>query len=48
MARYLVCLGDPVEGFTFYGPFPDHDSALEWCESEAGALDWTIATISEP
>ncbi len=48
MASYLVILGDPASGLTFYGPFPDYESALEWAENEAGGVNWSIDTMTPP
>lgn len=49
MAGYIVILSNRLSGdATFYGPFPDYESALEWVESEAGALEWEIAPLTSP
>lgn len=48
MASYIVILGDSVSGLTFYGPFPDYETALEWCENEAGGVNWSIDTLTAP
>jgi hypothetical protein len=49
MAGYIVILSNGLSSeATFYGPFPDHDSALEWAEAEAGALAWEIAPLTDP
>lgn len=46
MARYLVVLGNPVEGLTFYGPFSDYDAACEWTDKECRDVEWWIAPIT--
>ena len=48
MASYIVILSNGFAEATFYGPFPDHDSALEWAEQEAGGMAWEIAPLTAP
>ena len=48
MARYIVALGGTDECQTFYGPFADYESAVEWAEAEAGGLQWEIHGLGAP
>lgn len=31
---FMICFGNLVDGFTFTGPFLDHDSAVTYCEGD--------------
>ena len=46
--QYLVIAGNPVDGFAFYGPFIDFDSAVEWTERHAKNTDSWVATLETP
>jgi hypothetical protein len=47
MEKFLVINGDPVGGFSFTGPFDDHDSALTWAEQNLKD-NWWIASLESP
>src|SRR5262245_19657920 len=47
MSKWIVVTGNPVNGFTFTGPFDDSDAAAEWAESLSGE-DWWVAEIEPP
>lgn len=34
--RHILIVGNPVDGFRYYGPFPDLQSAVEWSERVDG------------
>lgn len=42
----LVVQGDPIDGFTFVGPFYS-DSAQEWADSKRDSDHW-VATMEKP
>jgi len=42
---FVVVTGNIVDGFTFYGPFPDADEAAQWAERELRGLDWVAAIL---
>jgi hypothetical protein len=42
---FIVIVGDPVQGFTFTGPFATHEAAEEWAGS---VQDWWSAFLVPP
>lgn len=42
---YTVVTGNPVDGFTFYGPFTDPEDANEWADDNLRNLDWWVIPI---
>lgn len=44
--RYILIFGNPVDGFTFRGPFPSQVAALEY--ADAIAEEWWIAELTPP
>ena len=47
--QYLVVVGNPVDGLTFFGPFEDRDDAIDWAEQrdELTGSGWWIAPLQE-
>lgn len=45
--KWIVIMGDPVDGFAYFGPFPDADSAVEWGNTN-GDSDWWITSLHDP
>lgn len=43
----IVIAGNPVDGFNYFGPFDDNESAEEWAESNISD-SWWITEIKEP
>ena len=43
---FMICLGNVVDGFTFTGPFLDHDSALAYIEDDDD--QWNIVPLNTP
>lgn len=41
---HLIVTGNPVDGFTFHGPFADRTAALDWADRECEA-DWWLAPL---
>jgi len=43
----MVATGNPVDGFLYYGPFDDFDSAVLWAEEELrGSSDaWWVCDL---
>ena len=48
MGSFIVIVGDPVDGFRYYGPFDDHDSAVKWAEAELDGERWWVADMEPP
>lgn len=46
--KYIIVTGNPVDGFTFMGPFGTRESAIEWTEDNSRDLsaDWWIAALT--
>lgn len=47
-APHIVIIGDPVDGFRYYGPFPNWDEASDWTETDCRDCDWWIAPLIAP
>jgi hypothetical protein len=45
MDKYIVVVGDPVDGFEFYGPFNTEPEAIEWAGENLNG-DWWTASLS--
>jgi len=43
---WLVVVGDPQDGFTHYGPFTDHDTALRYAEQSKDS--WWVIPLLPP
>lgn len=43
----LLVTGNPVDGFSFVGPFDDHAKASEWADRRMDS-DWWIVPIEKP
>jgi hypothetical protein len=50
MEHHLVMVGNPFDGLTPYGPFPDYDTALKFVQEnlEGGDTEWWIAALHDP
>ena len=49
MSKFIVVMGDVVDGLRFYGPFSDSDEAGEFAEGErCGNEPWTCAELYDP
>ncbi|QWY83553.1 hypothetical protein [Rhizobium phage RHph_X2_28B] len=47
--KYIIISGNPVDGFTFIGPFDSADEATQYTESNSKDLyDWWLAPLTEP
>ena len=42
---FIVITGNFVDGFIFYGPFPDSDEAIRWAERELRGLEYWISEL---
>ncbi len=42
---FIVIAGNPVDGFSFYGPYSTHDEACEWGE-RANGEEWWVAALA--
>ena len=45
----IVVTGNPVDGFTFYGPFPSGQEAVEWADNAGRGdcdTDWWVAPLT--
>jgi len=43
---YIVVLGNPVDGFTFWGPFRNVEDAIDWAERSVLTTSWWIADLN--
>jgi hypothetical protein len=43
----IVITGNPMSGFTYYGPFANRAVAHAWANDILGANDWWIAPLSD-
>lgn len=43
---FMICFGNVVDGFTFTGPFLDHDSAVAYCDGDDD--QWNIVPLTTP
>lgn len=41
---YIICTGNPCEGFNYIGPFEDHDDAVRQAEN-VGYESWWIIEL---
>ena len=48
MNRYLVLIGNVIDGVEFFGPFDTHEDALEYASRHHGGAEWHIGTLNEP
>lgn len=44
---HVVMIGNPVDGFTIYGPFKTGEDAILWAQDEV-ETDWWIAKVFPP
>lgn len=44
MGMHIVVVGNPVDGFTFFGPFKTLGDAVVWAE-ESVDRDWCVAPL---
>lgn len=42
----IIVTGNPVDGYTFHGPFTDTDTALAW--AERCGESWWLAVLDKP
>jgi hypothetical protein len=49
MEALIVVSGNPVDGFTFHGPFHLREDAIAWAEDAVTTgYSWWIANLNEP
>lgn len=47
--KVIIMDGNPIEGFSFTGPFDEPDEAIRWAETEARLeADWWLIVLSPP
>jgi hypothetical protein len=46
--KWIVIVGNVVDGLTFFGPFYNREAALDWTEANPIDSDWTIGPLAEP
>lgn len=46
MKTHIVVIGNPVDGYSFYGPFEDSEDACEF--AEANLDEWWLADLMNP
>ena len=46
MNNFIVIVGNPVDGFSFYGSFDTESEATDWAGDEYGSMnDWWVAEV---
>ena len=45
--KYLIIIGNPVQGFDIFGPFDDVDQAITWGEDLVQG-DWWLTELVSP
>ena len=45
METWIVCSGNPADGFTYYGPFDDHELAENWGTMMCRDGWWIISLV---
>jgi hypothetical protein len=49
MKQAVLLVGNIVDGYRFYGPFPNAADALKWAEDTFAEQEtWEVAKLSEP
>jgi hypothetical protein len=43
--QFAVALGNAFDGITLYGPFEDHEEAIEWASENDGGKPWEVVTL---
>lgn len=46
--QYIVIYGNPADGFTYSGPFINHEKAEKWAVSNDMGDTWWIASLESP
>lgn len=46
MGMHIVLVGNPVDGFSFFGPFTTSDEAATWAEAAPLNDDWWVAPLN--
>ena len=47
--KHIIIVGNPVEGYEFYGPFESPNDAIKFHDEELGYTDhWKIAKLNAP
>lgn len=44
--KWMMVEGNPVDGFSFTGPFESNEAAWQYAEGQGG--DWWLARLEEP
>lgn len=43
----IVIIGNPIDGFEYYGPFDTHQQAADWGEDLVSG-DWWVTIVESP
>lgn len=46
--EFIVCYGNPCDGFEYIGPFEDAHNAGDYAELWLKNFDWWIALLQKP
>jgi hypothetical protein len=46
-AMYILIVGDPVEGFTYHGPFKDEHEAVSYGEQHYSDTSWWTVGLAD-
>ena len=48
MQKFIVVMGNPVDGFTHIGPFEFWEDANKYCEDDPSPFDMWVVMLQEP
>ena len=48
MTPYIAVLGNPIDGFTHYGPFETQNDAIDWAVVNGTNLEWWTTPLYIP
>lgn len=48
MNKFIIVYGDIFDGFTFVGPFDDHEVALAYAQADGCKPSWHITELETP
>lgn len=46
--KWILIVGDPIDGFFYYGPFDDQQAAIDYVEANHDGPDWWTAKLMGP
>lgn len=46
--KYILIFGNPVDGFTYLGPFDSTEEANDYADDKIRRDDWWVAILDKP